>query len=70
MVTKESFQDWKANPVTKAVFNLLKDQIKGLQEELGNHAGIDSGLDRYKVGYIKACIDMLEVNCSEVQEND
>lgn len=33
-MTKEDFADWKANPVTKAFFSAIRENIEGLKSEL------------------------------------
>lgn len=66
IVTKESFRDWKSNPVTKAVFNDLFDRIQRIREDLGNTAGIDPLMDRYKAGAINAYSDMINIEYDEV----
>lgn len=65
-VNKESFRDWKANPVTKEVFNGFKDQILKLQEQLGGQAGIDPLQDRWVAGVIAGYKDLILVEYDEV----
>jgi hypothetical protein len=65
-VNKESFRDWKSNPVTKAVFNDLYSRILAVREDLGNTAGIDPLEDRRKVGAIAGYTDLLNIEFEEV----
>lgn len=65
IVNQESFRDWKANPVTKKVMELISMRITELQRELGVSAGIDPILDRYKSGAIGAYTDLLEISFDE-----
>lgn len=65
-VTKESFRDWKSNPVTKAVLNEICRRIFDAREHLGANAGIDPLLDRYQVGAIAAYGDLLNIEFDEV----
>jgi len=58
MSLKQDFLDWKSHPVTKRVFEGLKEQEALLQEQLVQSAGIDSSEDRYRVGYIAALRDV------------
>lgn len=58
MSLKQDFLDWKSHPVTKRVFEGLKEQEALLQEQLVQAAGIDSSEDRYRVGYIAALRDV------------
>lgn len=69
-VTKDSFRDWKANPVTKVVFDELNNRIRATQMELGNTAGIDPLSDRFKVGAIQAYQDLLFITFDEVKDGD
>lgn len=69
-VTKDSFRDWKANPVTKAVFEELNKRVRLTQMELGNSAGIDPLSDRFKVGAIQAYQDLLFITFEEVKDGD
>jgi hypothetical protein len=69
-VTNDSFRDWRANPVTKAVFEELGNRIRATQAELGNSAGLDPLSDRFKVGAIQAYQDMLFITFSEVKDGD
>lgn len=66
IVTKDSFRDWKANPVTKAVMNDLFERIQRIREDLGNTAGIDPIEDRRKAGAIAAYSDIINIEVEEV----
>ena len=61
-MTKSDFIDWKASPLTKALFNRIQGNILGLQEELGKSAGVDTRLDAIKVGAIQAYNDVLDID--------
>lgn len=69
-VTKDSFRDWKANPVTKAVLNELAARIRRTQEELGVTAGKDALFDQFRVGAIAAYNDLLHIEFDEVKDGD
>jgi hypothetical protein len=69
-ITKDSFRDWKSNSVTKAVFNELNVRIQGVKDELSGNAGIDIRTDRYRVGYIQALIDLLNIQFDEVENGN
>lgn len=64
-MTRKDFIDWKSNPITKAVFVQIRNNIQGLQEELGESAGVDTYLDAKKVGAIRAYNDVLELDFDE-----
>lgn len=70
IVTKDSFRDWKANPVTKAVMNELYNRILLVREDLGNTAGIEPLEDRRKTGAIAAYGDMINIEFDEVPNGD
>jgi hypothetical protein len=69
-VTKDSFRDWKANPVTKAVFNALLDKVGESKDRLGNTAGLDPLQDRYISGAIAAYMDLLKIDFEEVSDGN
>lgn len=70
IVTKDSFRDWKANPVTKVVMNELYNLILAVREDLGNTAGIDPLEDRRKAGAIAAYSDMINISFDEVTDGN
>jgi hypothetical protein len=43
----------------------LRNRIVRLQDALGQSAGIDPLADRYKAGYIAACVDFLNIEYEE-----
>lgn len=69
-VTKESFRDWKADPVTKAVFNGFRDNILKLQELLGEVAGTDPMLDRWRAGVIAGYKDVLLIEFEDTKDDN
>lgn len=69
-VTKDSFRDWKTNPVTKAVFQELYNMITTHQEQLSNSAGLDPLQDRYISGAIAAYRDLLNIDFTEVKDGN
>jgi hypothetical protein len=69
-VTKDSFRDWKANPVTKAVFDEIRDRIQAIQEDLGTTAGQEPLNDRYKSGAVGAYNDLLRIDFDEVSNGN
>jgi hypothetical protein len=69
-VTKDSFRDWKSNPVTKAVFTELHNRINQSLEQLGGTAGQDPLNDRYISGAIAAYRDLLNIEFGEVTNGD
>lgn len=69
-VTKDSFRDWKANPVTKAVFQEINKRIHDIQEDLGHTAGQEPLNDRFKSGAVAAYTDILSTDFEEVKDGN
>lgn len=69
-MTKTEFYDWKSNPVTKEVFKQFQVRIDSLRELLGDSAGEDPLLDRWKVGAIQAYKDLILIEFEEEALND
>lgn len=57
MSSKADFIDWKSHPVTKQVFDGLREQELNVMETLAVSAGTDPLQDRYHAGYIAALRD-------------
>ena len=61
-MTKSDFIDWKNNPITKQVFNLLQERVAGLKDELVGSVINDSiELSTAKAGAIMAYRDILDI---------
>ena len=58
MSLKQDFLDWKQHPVTKRVFDGLREQEVLVTDQLVNAAGLEPLEDRYRVGYIAALRDL------------
>lgn len=69
-VTKDSFRDWKSNPVTKAVLDEIYRRVQTIQEDLSNTAGLEPLWDRYKVGAANAYTDILKIEFDEVKDGN
>lgn len=67
IITVPDFHDWKSQPVTKAFFVDLDSRIQDVAGELADTAGIDSLLDRFRVGYIQAIRDIIAVGHGDVE---
>ena len=57
MSSKADFIDWKSHPVTKQVFDGLRQQEAPVVETLTVSAGVDPLQDRFHAGYIAALRD-------------
>ena len=69
-MTKTEFYDWKSNLVTKEVFRQFQERIDALRELLGDSAGEDPLLDRWKVGAIQAYKDLIHIEFEEEALDD
>ena len=61
MTTKQTFSDWKRQPVTIEVFNGIVSRIEDLKDELSYTAGADPTQDNLKRGAIQALRDVLNM---------
>lgn len=62
--------DWKAHPVTKAVFAQLHERIFDLHQQLGDQAGLDPVSDRHKAGYIAALKDIVNTDMDTIGDSN
>lgn len=70
MITKADFVDWKTNPVTKAFFAAIRENIEGIKSELvGAALEGDKVLSAVKGGAIVALEDVLEYHIEESHGN-
>ena len=60
-VTREEFQQWKENPVTKAVFEVIDNRVEDAKDILATAAGEDSRTDAVLVGMIRAFNELKEI---------
>ena len=68
MNSRQDFLDWKAHPVTKLVFEHLRQREGDIKEVLATEAGFDSTVDRYHTGYIAAIRDVVLMDFEEAPE--
>lgn len=67
-MNRSDFIDWKASPITKALFTALDKNIQGLQVELGYSAGENPRQDAIRVGAIQAFRDVMDTDWFEETE--
>lgn len=60
-VTKEEFLQWKENPVTKSVFEVIDNRVEDAKDILAVSAGEDSRTDAMLVGMIRAFNELKEI---------
>jgi len=61
MISATDFATWKAEPVTKAFFEVVQGRIEEAKELLSTSAGADPLYDRWLVGFISSNRDILNV---------
>ncbi|MDE2000888.1 MAG: hypothetical protein KGI52_18400 [Burkholderiales bacterium] len=59
-LTRSDFENWKADPVTKAFFYACQERIEDAKNILANQAGINSVEDNLLRGFIRAYQEMQE----------
>lgn len=70
MISKEDFIQWKSEPVTKRIMELITEKIKSGMEELSYCAGSDPITDRERVGKLAAFRDVLGVSFYDLEDED
>ena len=68
-ITKEEFQLWKEDKVTKSVFMGIQERINEAKDILSVSAGMDPHNDRLLVGIIRALTEVLEVGYEVPSDN-
>jgi len=68
MINKSDFADWKANPVTKAVFRQVEADMYQMAIDLAGKAGLDSLEDRYTAGVIRGMQRVTEVDFEDTDD--
>jgi hypothetical protein len=61
-ISREEFQQWKENPVTRAVYEVIDGRITDAKDILASNAGEDQRVDSILVGMIRAFNEMKEVS--------
>ncbi len=61
-ISREEFQQWKENPVTRAVYEVIDNRITDAKDILALNAGEDQRVDCILVGMIRAFNEMKEVS--------
>lgn len=64
-MTREEFADWKRHPVTKQVFEGLREREAQKAEGLIQSAGVDPSQDRYISGYIAGLRDVYLIDAED-----
>ncbi len=70
MINQSDFNDWKAQPVTRAFFLAAQERIEECKDVLSYSAGTDQAQDRLLVGLITAYREIIEFRVDDVASND
>jgi hypothetical protein len=70
MVTKDEYLEWRRNPVTQELLGYLRQQIEEAKDILATEAGLSPGQDRYLVGGVALCVEMLEWHPEYLEINE
>jgi hypothetical protein len=70
MSLKSEFADWKTHPITKRVFEGLREQEQIQLEQLAVSAGVEPTDDRFKVGYIAALRDVYLIRLEDEEDTN
>lgn len=66
-VTQSEFNDWKANPVTKAFFLAARERVEEAKEFLATTAGMNANEDNYYRGFIQAYREVPEFRVEDLE---
>jgi len=70
MINQQDFNDWKAQPVTRAFFLAAQERIEECKDVLSYSAGTDQAQDRLLVGLITAYREMMEFRVEDAANDD
>ena len=68
MITKEDYQLWKLEPVTRAWFEACHERISESKDLLALQAGLDPVQDSFMRGFIYAYNELLDFRIEEDTE--
>ena len=66
-VTQSEFNDWKANPVTRAFFLAAMERAEEAKNYLATTAGLNSADDNYYRGFIQAYREVPEFRVEDLE---
>lgn len=69
-VTQSEFNDWRANPVTKAFFLAARERVEDAKDALAATAGINTSEDNYYRGFIQAYREIPEFRIEDLEGNN
>lgn len=68
IASRSDFENWKADPVTKAFFLAAKERIEDAKEVLSVSAGLNATEDNLLRGLIAAYREMQDFRIDDIQE--
>ncbi len=69
-ISQNDFNNWLADPVTKAFKVAVAENVGRVKEVLATSAGLDSVEDNFRRGYITGLQDTLEFQIIDLQESE
>jgi DNA-binding SARP family transcriptional activator len=70
MITKEAFNQWKSDVVTKLFYSACEERVEEAKEILANQAGMDPIRDSFYRGFIYAYREMQSFDIGEEDINE
>lgn len=67
-ITKEEWQDWKQDNVTRAFMEVCSIRVEDAKEILGATAGLDSDTDNFYRGFIAAYQEIKGVRVEDLDD--
>jgi len=68
VISQNDFENWKADPVTKAFLLAAQERVEGAKEVLSVQAGLDVNQDNYIRGLIQAYREMQDFRIDDLEE--
>jgi len=69
-ISPSDFDNWKADPVTKAFFTACYERVEDAKEILSTTAGTDQVTDNYLRGFIQAYREIPQFRMDDLEGTD
>ena len=70
ILSRHDFDNWVADPVTKAYKVALAESIGQVKEVLATSAGLDTNEDNFRRGYITALNDAINFSITDLEDSE
>ena len=70
VITKQDFQDWKLNDVTRAFYSACNQRIEDCKDILAGSAGMDPQTDNFYRGFIAAYGEMFGFRVEDIETDE